>query len=236
MRKGIAVSPGVAVGTAYCIHEIFVNPDTKRLEDQEVTAELARYESARDRVSQELRALNQKVERQVGHEAAAIFSVHEAILRDQAFTKKVRSWIVNDRMNAQAALHQLLEEYTRLFSRTRDSYLRERLGDVRDVVIRLSAVLTDVLKPDKMSIDGPLIIVADELLPSQAVALGDVEVQGIVTQQGSQTSHAAIIARSRGIPAVAAVTGILRQVKTGDRIVVDGRAGRLLFRAMENGQ
>ncbi|MBM97659.1 MAG: phosphoenolpyruvate--protein phosphotransferase [Planctomycetaceae bacterium] len=228
MRKGIAVSPGVAVGTAYCIHEIFVNPDTKRLEDQEVTAELARYESARDRVSQELRALNQKVERQVGHEAAAIFSVHEAILRDQAFTKKVRSWIVNDRMNAQAALHQLLEEYTRLFSRTRDSYLRERLGDVRDVVIRLSAVLTDVLKPDKMSIDGPLIIVADELLPSQAVALGDVEVQGIVTQQGSQTSHAAIIARSRGIPAVAAVTGILRQVKTGDRIVVDGRAGHVV--------
>ncbi|MDG2380710.1 MAG: phosphoenolpyruvate--protein phosphotransferase [Pirellulaceae bacterium] len=227
MRKGIAVSPGVAVGTAYCIHEIFVNPDTKRLEDQEVTAELARYEAARDKVSQQLRALQQKVASQVGHEAAAIFSVHEAILRDSAFTKKVRGWIVDDRMNAQAALQQLLEEYTKLFSRTRDTYLRERLGDVRDVVIRLSEVLTDVLKPDTISIEGPLIIVADELLPSQAVALGDVEVQGIVTQQGSQTSHAAIIARSRGIPAVAAVKGILRQVKTGDKIVVDGRAGHV---------
>ena len=82
MRKGIAVSPGVAVGTAYCIHEIFVNPDTQRLEDREVTAELARYETARDKVGQELRALQQKVERQVSHEAAAIFSVHEAILRE----------------------------------------------------------------------------------------------------------------------------------------------------------
>ena len=69
-------------------------------------------------------------------------------------------------------------------------------------MIRLSEVLTDVLKPNTISIDGPLIVVADELLPSQAVALGDVEVQGIVTQRGSQTSHAAIIARSRGIPAV----------------------------------
>ncbi len=228
MRKGIAVSPGVAVGTAYCIHEIFVNPDTQRLEDREVTAELARYETARDKVGQELRALQQKVERQVSHEAAAIFSVHEAILRDAAFTNKVRQWIVDDRLNAQAALQQLLEEYTRMFSRTRDTYLRERLGDVRDVVVRLSAVLTDVLKPESRIIDGPLIIVADELLPSQSVALGDVDVQGIVTQRGSQTSHAAILARGRGIPSVAAVTGILRQVKTGDTIVVDGRSGNVV--------
>jgi phosphotransferase system enzyme I (PtsI) len=225
MRKGIAVSPGVAVGTAYCIHEIFVDPDAKRLEDREITAELARYEAARDRVSSELLALQQKVDRQVGREAAAIFGVHEAILRDAAFTNRVRGWIVNDRLTAQAALQQLLAEYTRLFSRTDDEYLRERLGDVRDVVVRLSVYLTDVLKPESTRLTGPLIVVADELLPSHAVALGHVEVQGIVTQRGSQTSHAAIIARSRGIPAVAGVSGILRQVKTGDMLVVDGRSG-----------
>lgn len=73
--------------------------------------------------------------------------------------------------------------------------------------------------------EGPLIVVADELLPSQAVALGDTDVRGIVTQAGSQTSHAAIIARSRGIPAVSGISGILRQVTTGDTIVVDGREG-----------
>lgn len=225
MRKGIAVSPGVAVGTAYCIHEIFVDPDAKRLEDREITAELARYEAARDRVGSELQALQQKVAAQVGREAAAIFGVHEAILRDVAFTNRVRGWIVNDRLTAQAALQRLLEEYTLLFSRTDDAYLKERLADVRDVVIRLSAYLTNVLKPDSQSLAGPLIVVADELLPSQAVALGNVEVFGIVTQRGSQTSHAAIIARSRGIPAVAGLQGILRQVKTGDKIVVDGRTG-----------
>ncbi len=228
MRKGVAVSPGVAVGTAYCIHEIFVDPDVKRLEDREITAELARYEAARDRVSAELKALQQKVERQVGRDAAAIFGVHEAILRDAAFTNRVRGWIVDDRLTAQAALHQLLDEYTRLFARTEDPYLKERLGDVRDVVVRLSAYLSDVLKPDSTALKGPLIVVADELLPSQAVALGDVEVQGIVTQRGSQTSHAAIIARSRGIPAVAGVKGILRQVRTGDTIVVDGRSGHVV--------
>jgi phosphotransferase system enzyme I (PtsI) len=229
MRKGIAVSPGVAIGTAYCLHEIFVNPETKRLADTEITAELAQYETARDRAAADLHALQRKVASQVGREEAAIFAVHESILRDAAFTNKIRTWIVDERMTSQAALHRLLNEYTSLFARTKDEYLRERLNDVRDVVLRLSAHLTDVLKPESGALSGPLIVVAEELLPSQVVALGQVDVKGIVTQTGSQTSHAAIIARSRGIPAVSGVRGILKQVKTGDRIVVDGRDGHVLI-------
>jgi len=229
MRKGIPVSPGVAVGTAYCIHEIFVNPDTKRLEDREITAELAAYEAARDRTAADLAALQAKVERQVGRSEAAIFAVHQSILRDADFTHKVRGWIVDDRQTAAAALHRLLAHYTSLFARTRDSYLKDRLNDVRDVVIRLSAHLTEVLRPDANALRGPLIVVADELLPSQAVALGETDVRGIVTQAGSQTSHAAIIARSRGIPAVSGISGILRQITTGDRVIVDGREGLVII-------
>ena len=227
MRRGIAVSPGVAIGTAYVIHEIFVNPDTQRLEDSQITAELASYETARDKSAVELRALERKVEAQVGHDEASIFTVHQAILRDGAFTNKIRNWIVDERMNASAALHRLLGEYTALFSKTNDDYLKERLNDVRDVIIRLSSHLSDVLKPDQVMFDGPLIVVADELLPSQAVALGNIDVHGIVTQAGSQTSHAAIIARSRGIPAVSGVKNVLRKVKTGDTLVVDGRHGMI---------
>ncbi len=227
MRKGIPVSPGVAVGTAYCLHEIFVNPDTKRLEDREVTAELARYETARDKTAADLHALQRKVESQVSHEAAAIFTVHESILYDAAFSKKIRDWIAEERLTAPAALHRLLSEYTALFERTSDEYLKERLNDVRDVVVRISAYLTEVTTGESDALEGPLIVVADELMPSQAVALGKIDVHGIVTQSGSQTSHAAIIARSRGIPAVAGVAGILRNVKTGDTIVVDGRDGHV---------
>lgn len=229
MRKGIAVSPGVAVGTAYCIHEIYVDPEKQQLEELEVTAELARYEWARDKTAKELAALQRKVERQVGHEAAAIFSVHEAILRDAPFTKKVRDWIVNDRKPATEALRLLLAEFTTLFAQTKNSYLRERLSDVRDVVIRVSSNLSDVLQKETPSLTGPLIVVADELLPSQAVALGGVDVHGIVTQRGSQTSHAAIIARSRGIPAVSGIERILNQVKTGDTLIVDGREGIVII-------
>lgn len=228
MRKGIPVSPGVVVGTAYVIHEIFVNPETKRLEDEQITAELSAYETARTKAVADLRALQTKVESQVGHDEAAIFAVHEAILRDADFTHKVREWIVNERMTAPTALHQLMNHYTSLFARTRDEYLKERLNDVRDVIERISAHLSDVLKPESKALSGPLIVVADELLPSQVVALGNTDVRGIVTQAGSQTSHAAIIARSRGIPAVSGLRGILRHVKTGDTIVVDGRDGHVI--------
>ena len=114
MRKGIPVSPGVSTGTAYCIHQIFVNPDTKRLEDSEVTAELAVYETARDQTAVDLNALRSKVESQVGGPEAAIFAVHLSILRDAAFTEKVRTWIVKDRLTAQAALHRLLSEFRQL--------------------------------------------------------------------------------------------------------------------------
>jgi phosphotransferase system enzyme I (PtsI) len=228
MRKGIPVSPGVAVGTAYCISEIFVNPDTKRLEDNEVTAELASYETARDRAASELRALQAKVAQQVGHDEAAIFGVHESILRDAAFTNRVRGWIVNDRLNAPSALARLLEEYTLLFARTNDEYLKERLNDLRDVILRLTAHLAQRKAEAGGAPTGPVIVVADELLPSQVVALGEMEVRGIVTQAGSQTSHAAIIARSRGIPAISGIRGVLRQVKTGDTLVVDGRDGHVL--------
>jgi len=228
MRKGIAVSPGVAIGTAYCISQIYVDPDTKRLADSEVTAELAEYETARDRTAKDLRALSKKVEAQVGAEEASIFAAHESILRDAAFTNKIRSWIVDERLTASASLKRLLDEYTTLFSRTNDEYLKERLNDVRDVVVRLSAHLSAVLNAETPALEGPLIVVAEELLPSQAVALGDVEVFGIVTARGSQTSHAAIIARSRGIPAVSGVRGILKQINNGDTLVVDGREGAIL--------
>ncbi len=228
MRKGIAVSPGVAVGTAYCIHEIFVNPQTQRLEPGEVRAELARFESARTKTSNDLRALQRKVSKQIGPDEAAIFQTHQAILNDPAFAEKVRSWIVDQHETAQSALHHSLNEYTSLFARTKDEFLRHRLADLREVVVRLSAHLSDVLHPDADVLPDELIVVAEELLPSQAMALGDRDVMAVVTQAGSKTSHAAILARSRGIPAVSGVSGILRQVKTGDRIVVDGREGHVV--------
>jgi phosphotransferase system enzyme I (PtsI) len=231
MRKGIAVSPGVAVGTAYCIHEIFVGTEGKPLTQEEALQELVRFERAVEDTVTDLRALHHKVATQVAKKEAAIFQAHESILRDPAFTSKVHDVVVGEHRTAQAALHEVLNEYTSLFARTKDEYLKERLADLRDVIIRLSVHLSNVLTTaGSDSLHGPLIVVAEELLPSQAVMLGTREVAGIVTQSGGQTSHAAILARSRGIPAVSGVRDIIHHVHTGDTIVVDGREGHVLVK------
>lgn len=218
----------MAVGTAYCIHEIFVNKTTRKLADDEVFPELARYEKARDATAADLRSLYTKVATQVGKSEAAIFQAHEVILHDPAFNEKIRQWIVEQHQTAQYALHEVLQEYTSLFARTKDEYLRERLSDVRDVIVRLSGHLSEVLQPATDGLNGPLVLVADELLPSHVVFIGDREMAGIATQAGGQTSHAAILARSRGIPAVSGVRGLLKNVKNGDTIVVDGREGHVI--------
>lgn len=228
MRRGIAVSPGVAVGTAYCINEIFLNLGRQCPGTTDVAAELAKYEAARERSQQELTALEAAVAKEIGRDTAAIFAAQAAISRDPAFTKNVRTWIVDEQICAQASLQKLYEQYKDVFGRVKDEYLRQRLDDIRDVIQRISTHLLDPGETALDGLEGPMIVVADELLPSQVVSLGKMAVTGIVTQGGSQTSHAAIVARSRGIPAVSGVRDILRHVQTGDTIVVDGKEGRVL--------
>lgn len=229
MRKGIAVSPGVTIGNAYCIHEVFVDPDRGLLEAHEIAGELAKFENARKRSVEDLRTLAAKTEQQVGKEAAAIFSVHVAILHDSTLIGKIHAWIEEERLSAPAALAKLIEHYRSLLARSKDEYLKERLADIRDVIERMTSYLSPALSKESTAMEGPTIVVADELLPSQVVMLGDKPVHGIVTQAGSQTSHAAIVARSRGIPAVSGVNGILRQTKTGDTVIVDGREGHVII-------
>ncbi|MBL8892706.1 MAG: phosphoenolpyruvate--protein phosphotransferase [Planctomycetaceae bacterium] len=230
MRRGIAVSPGIAVGIAYVITEIYVGGKSAKITSEEVKTELDRFEAARHRTAMDLQHLERKVATQVGPEEAAIFAVHRSILRDPGFSNHICKLITDEQISAQAALRDTVEYYESLFARSRDEYLQERVNDIRDIAVRLSAYLSNVKQDVKKDqLHGKLIVFADELLPSQVVALGDIDVAGIVTQKGSQTSHAAIIARSRGIPAVSGINGILRQVTTGDEVVVDGRDGSVII-------
>jgi phosphoenolpyruvate-protein phosphotransferase (PTS system enzyme I) len=231
MLKGIAVSPGVAVGTAYCVNQIFLAPLTQREGEHDVQTELARYDAARRHAEEDLLALERELESQLGTDEAAIFKAHHSILCDPALVRNVRAGIVEQNLSAPCALHRVLEEYTEAFSKFDDAYLKERLADIRDVVLRIEAHLAEPIRSEEEQrlLAGPLILVADELLPSQAVGLGAMNVKGIVTQSGSRTSHAAIVARSRGIPAVSGVQDVLHLVRTGDTLVVDGREGRVII-------
>lgn len=230
MRKGVAVSPGIAVGTAYCANKLFLPPAAPSAGEVDIQAELSRYEAARWRAEEDLIVIQEKAEQQLSRSDASIFDVHRSILSDTSLVERVQEGIIQNKLTAQGALHHALELYSEAFSKFNDSYLRERLTDIRDVLQRVERHLQhDSIEPDAPLLAKPVILVVDELLPSQVVGIDALKIRGIVTRCGSETSHAAIVARGLGIPAVSGIEDILEIVKTGDHLVVDGREGLVII-------
>jgi phosphotransferase system enzyme I (PtsI) len=229
MIKGVPVSPGVAVARAYRVDEALARHDSTILDAAALSAEVTRFESACAAAANELDAIIERVSKQVGDQEASIFRAHRSLLRDPALIGKVTARILHDRMDAGSALQATLDEYTALFVQIPDEYIRDRLADVRDVVGRVMAHLTLQECPECLKADEPVILAAPEILPSQAVMFERLPVAGIVTESGGATGHAAILARSLGIPAVSGLTNLLRDLQTGDLVAVDGREGVVLI-------
>ncbi len=227
MRKGIPVSPGVAVARAYCINERPTRREPHFLEVADLSGEVSRFTRACAAASRDLDILIARVGREIGEEEANIFRAHRALLRDPALIGKVKTAILTRKVDARTALQEALEEYSALFNQIQDEYLRERMADIRDVVGRILAQLSIQDNRPPFAPNEPVIIVASEILPSQAVAFGQMHIAGVVTESGGATGHAAILARSLSIPAVSGLHGILDDVSTGDLLAVDGREGHV---------
>src|SRR5262249_30069152 len=146
-------------------------------------------------------AIVARVSKEVGEEEAGIFRAHRLLLRDPAFVGKVNSIILTQKVDAPTALQEVVEEYTALFGQIQDEYLKERMADIRDVVGRLLTQLALQRDRPTFEADEPIILVAPEILPSQAMAFDKMKLAGILTETGGTTGHAAILARSLGIPA-----------------------------------
>lgn len=231
MHKGVPVSPGVAVARAYCVDEALARQEPGRVEAAAAAEEVRRFESAIHDAGLELDAIIARVHQQLGEEEAAIFRGHRLLLRDPALIGKVKTSILDKQLDARTALHEVLDEYTALFDKFHDEYLKERLADIRDVVGRVMAQLVlHEQAPPSLNTEEPVIIVAPEILPSQALLLQRFQVAGIITEAGGSTGHAAILARALGIPSISGLRGIRREVATGDLIAMDGRAGTVHLR------
>jgi phosphoenolpyruvate-protein phosphotransferase len=231
MLKGVPVSPGVTVARAYCVDPVLAPREPNQLDVARVSEEINRFDSAVHAAGQELDAIVARVCQQLGEEEAAIFRGHRLMLRDPALIGKVKTAIHNRHIDARSALHEVLDEYTALFATIQDEYLKERMSDIRDVIGRIMAqlALSDTA-PAALAGDEPVILVAPEILPSQALLLKRFNVVGIITEAGGSTGHAAILARSLGIPSVSGLRGILEQVHTGDLLALDARAGSVYIR------
>jgi phosphoenolpyruvate-protein phosphotransferase len=225
---GHPVAPGYAKGRAVVhVDRGAVEIPRYRIDQADVDGELDRFHQAIERSRDELRQLERRVWAELGDTYSSIFSAHLSLLHDRQFTERVRERVRGDLINVEQALDEQIADLARMLGSLENEYLRERAHDIRDVGDRL---LRQLIRSDVQSyvhLQPNSVIVARELLPSETIQLDRAHVVGIVTEQGGENSHAAILARAMGIPAVTGVHEATSRIAHGAIVLVDGSSGRV---------
>lgn len=223
---GIAASPGIAIGPAFRFRQVDLRFGRYTVESTD--AEWTRCQAALETAREQLTAVYAKAEAESGAEQAAIFQAHALMLEDPELLEMVQKDIEEYSVNAEAALSDATEKYAQMLEALDDEYLRARAADVRDVATRVLRVLLNVAESPTAGLTTPSIILAPDLTPSDTVMLDKSLVLGLCTAEGGATSHAAILARSLGLPAVVGVSSKVLEIPNDTTLVLDGREGTLL--------
>ncbi len=228
--KATAVSPGIAIGKVFLLKKIEVESLQKYSNSME--KELSILEKALEKSAFELQELIETSGAKLGKDDAEIFQAHLMILQDDEFVQTVRDHIESEKLCAAYAVMKTADEFYIQFMNIEDEYIRERAADVKDVGMRVVKSILGTGTGLEAMPDGS-VIVARELSPSDTASMDSQKVCGIITEGGGRTSHAAIIARNLGIPAIVGAAGITEQVETGSFIVFDGESGEVFIRPDE---
>jgi phosphotransferase system enzyme I (PtsI) len=199
------------------------------LSDDEIAAEVERFEQAVEITRQHLNATRRKARERLGDELAAIFDAHSLLLSDPGFMGRIVDRIRSRKVNAEWAVHRTVEELDREFRALEAPHLQERREDLIDVSRYLLRSLGGIAHHDISEFEGEVVIVATDLTPSEAVRLGREHVLAFVIETGGKTSHTTIIARSLHVPMVAGVHGVTDLVTDQDPMIVDGTEGRVIL-------
>ncbi|MBA2302884.1 MAG: phosphoenolpyruvate--protein phosphotransferase [Acidobacteria bacterium] len=227
--KGLGVSAGVGVGTAVVLHrasgDLGFSVPARR-----VPREIERLQAARTAAREQISHIKDRIASSAGAEHAYLFDAQLLMLDDRMLIDRAIEIIRNHLVNAETALQRTLEEISALFDKGDDPYLRERRGDVSDVVGRLSGNLRAGGDPLAFvrELEGPLVLVADELTPSIIAQLDWHRLAALVSDEGSWTYHTAILARSIRIPAVAGLRNASAVIAPGALVAVDGTTGEVI--------
>lgn len=220
--KGKSVFGGIAIGkiSVYKKDEQLV----KRVKIEDADAEMARYTEARNTAAEQLQKLYDKALKEVGEANAAIFEVHQMMLEDEDYNESVENIIRAQMVNAEYAVASTADNFAQMFEAMDDDYMRGRAADVRDISERVINVLAGGTN-GALDSDEPVIIVADDLAPSETVQLDKDKVLSFVTAHGSENSHTAILARTMAIPALIGTEIDLDETVNGKLAIVDGVNG-----------
>lgn len=226
--KGIGVSPGIAIGRAVLVEKRVASVYRVPIREEDVGAEVTRFMESLETTRDELLDLKQKVSRSMGDEFASIFEAHAMIVSDPSFADKVVQKIESEQVNAEWALSEVQEEVEARFASFEDEYLRERMADVKDVAERVLRHLSGIAHHDLSEIKHDVIIIADDLTPSDTIHFNRRPIVGFATEAGGRTSHTSIIAKSLFMPAVIGVPRLTRIIDNDELIIVDGYEGTVV--------
>ena len=222
--EGKSVYSGVAIGRLAIYHK--ADNQVKREKISDVEAELARFEEARNTAKEQLAGLYEKALKEVGEVNAAIFEVHQMMLDDLDYVESVTNMIQSQEVNAEYAVATTGDTLSEVFASMDDDYMRERAADVKDISNRVIAVLQGK-GAGGLNADEPVILLADDLAPSETVQLDKSKVLSFVTRHGSTNSHTAILARTMNIPALIGID--YPEDAEGKMGIVDGYEGKLII-------
>ena len=227
MYKGIAGSEGIGIGTVVLIEEHEINIETKRVE--ETGAEIERLQNAIEKFVADTNVMAEKMDITVGKKDADILRGHIQMLQDPMIEEQISALIISEKITAEMAVEQVLEQTAEMFSQIPDELLQQRATDFRDIKTRMLKILLGIEDVDISQVPAGTVIVARDLTPSMTAGINPANIAGILTEVGGRTSHSAILARAMEVPAVLSIENICSIAKNGDKVVLDGTSGEAIL-------
>ena len=232
-RKGIAVSPGVVIKDAFVLESEGFRIPRHLIKEEEIPKEISRLEEATKVAWEEIEKLEDRVSTNLGSEIGSIFATHKLMLQDKLLLREFTKKVEQHRFSAEYAVTLVLRVYIKKFESVDDPYLAARVGDIYDIEKRLLRNLLGEKREELKNLTKEVVVVAHDLSPSQIASLDTTKVRGFVTDLGSRNSHAAIVARALGIPAVVGLKTATVDIFGGDRVIIDGNRGDVIVRPDE---
>lgn len=230
---GIAASPGVSHGQVFRFLHQEVEVPTYAVQEGDQDAEIARFQDALSLTKAQITKIKDDVAKNLGEKEAAIFDAHLMVLEDKAVIDDVVSEVRKSGDNVEQCLYRVIQRFVDYFSQLEDEYLSERSSDLKDISKRLLGNLVGATAAGTAFLEEPRILVSEDLSPSDTASLDSSKILGIATDTGGRTSHAVIMARASGVPAVVGLRGLTEQLSDGDTLLIDGFEGVAIINPSE---
>ena len=230
---GIPASPGVAHGQVFRFLHEEVEVLNYEVKEEDHPKEIARFKEALSITSEQIKEIREGVAKNLGEKEAGIFDAHLMVLEDKALIDDVEKEIRSTGDNVEQCLHRVSQRYYDYFNQLEDVYLRERASDLKDISRRLIRNLIGATAAGTAFLEDPRVLVSEDLTPSDTASLDRSKILAIATETGGQTSHAVIMARASGVPAVVGVRSLTEGLNEGDTLLVDGFEGLVIINPSE---